>query len=200
MKLECKGCKIADDPTRSVVLPGEWSLNHYCGPEGFFGWLALQTVNHRCRLADLQRSEAAALAPNLRQLERGLYKYWQDRNHPVKRVYVMYFLESQLERGYPWHLHIHLVPRFRSLARLMPLRAGGINAYRIASLRRRLPIYLDRDKYERRRGPAARADEELNIVKGVVAAARIALATPSRTHAPYSRQPCSAPATFSASR
>src|SRR5215831_2365383 len=117
----CNGCKTAADESRSIRLPGGWSLNHYGGDEGFFGWLALQPIEHRLTLRDLSEVEAAALGPNLGRLEQGIYGYWQSAGQPADRVYAMYFLESQLESGHSWHLHIHVVPRFRCLAELMPL-------------------------------------------------------------------------------
>lgn len=124
-------------------------MNHYGGPEGFFGWLALQTVQHRCNLGELSKSEARALGPNLRRLEKGIYDYWKTRGRQVDRVYVTYFLEGRLERkrGHDWHLHIHLVPRLHDLRPLM-LKSNKreIDAYRISKLGRKLPSPLDRQR------------------------------------------------------
>ena len=166
----CNGCKTAADESRSIRLPGGWSLNHYGGDEGFFGWLALQPIEHRLTLRDLSEVEAAALGPNLGRLEQGIYGYWQSAGQPADRVYAMYFLESQLESGHSWHLHIHVVPRFRCLAELMPLSDGGIDAYCIAKLSDKLPVELDRAAFAKKNGTPARYARDLDIVRGVVAA------------------------------
>ncbi len=55
-----------------MSLRGGWSVGHYGGDEGFFGWLALQTVAHRMCMSDLTEDETAALGPNLQRLERVL--------------------------------------------------------------------------------------------------------------------------------
>jgi diadenosine tetraphosphate (Ap4A) HIT family hydrolase len=165
---KCQGCKKARDSSESVSFPGGWSLSHYGGCEGFLGWLALQTREHRRSVSDLSVTEAKALGPLLRRLERGTYKYWRAQRHPVERVYVMYFLEGALEPGGRdrWHLHFHLVPRFVALR--TPMRGtSGIDAYQIAKLRPqgRLPAFLDS---ARKRDPAM---AKLQILRGVVAAA-----------------------------
>ena len=150
-------------------------MNHYGGSEGFFGWLALQTVQHRCNLRELRRSEAKALGPNLRRLEKGIYRYWKTHRRQVDRVYVMYFLEGQLERkeGHKYHLHIHLVPRFHVLKPLILKRdKRGVDAYRIAGLGRKLPSHLNRELFKKQHDEQRRADKELEIVCGVVAASR----------------------------
>jgi diadenosine tetraphosphate (Ap4A) HIT family hydrolase len=170
VKAGCKGCETAVDQTRSIALPGGWTVNHYTGREGFFGWLSLQTVQHRCTLSELDGVEVRALGSNLQRLERGIYAYWRRRRHPVARIYVMYLLEGLLERGNKWHLHIHLVPRFHCLARSMrPTGGRGVDAYQIAKLYRRhnVPAFMDR----RHRRDVA--DEEWKIVTGVVKAGRL---------------------------
>jgi diadenosine tetraphosphate (Ap4A) HIT family hydrolase len=176
----CEGCQKAIDPGRSVPLKGGSSLGHYGGEEGFFGWLALQTIEHRYTLRDLSQGEADALGVVLRDLERGIYNYWQSRDRPVDRVYVMYFLESQLEPEHKWHLHFHLVPRFKSLDPSMRdkidvlcKKVPGIDAYLISKLRPdhptyRLPSFLDRDAFKSRK--AELKAEELKIVNGVASA------------------------------
>ena len=169
----CKGCETADNGAKSVRLPGGWSVNHYGGPEGFFGWLALQTVKHRGTLSDLRPTEAATLGPNLRKLETGIYKYWKGHGRPVDRVYVMYFLEGQLEAGHEWHFHVHVVPRFQELKRLMgkPHMPEEIDAYQIAKLSHILPSFLDRVAFKKRYGEPKRARVEGRILDGVVRAA-----------------------------
>ena len=169
----CQGCKLAINPAKSVCLPGGWSVNHYGGSEGFFGWLALQTAKHRCTLRDLVRTEVEALGPNLRRLESGIYKYWENRGRPVSRVYVMYFLEGQLEAGHDWHFHVHVVPRFERLKRPMgkPHKPDEIDAYQIAKLSHILPSFLDRSAFEKRHGEPRRIREDRRILDGVVRAA-----------------------------
>jgi len=103
-------------------------------------------------------------------LEKGIYSYWKKRRRQVDRVYVMYFLEGQLERrrGHEWHLHIHLVPRFHDLKPLMLKRhKREVDAYRIAKLYRGLPAFLDRRTFKNLHGKDRRAKEELRIVRGV---------------------------------
>jgi diadenosine tetraphosphate (Ap4A) HIT family hydrolase len=150
-------------------------VNHYGGSEGFFGWLALQTVQHRCNLGDLRESEAKALGPNLRRLENGIYDFWKTLGCQVDRVYVMYFLEGQLERksGHEWHLHIHLVPRFHLVKPLMVKpNKREVDAYRIATLGRKLPSRLNRKTFGRQYGQQRLVERELGIVRGVVSASR----------------------------
>jgi hypothetical protein len=77
----CAGCQRAQGlhsiPGGVIGLPGDWSVSHYAGGEGFLGWLALQPRFHRDRLQDLTKEELLALGPNLRALDFGLTEYWK---------------------------------------------------------------------------------------------------------------------------
>ena len=174
MNPSCDGCKKATDPKQSIDLEGGWSIGHYRGSEGFFGWLALQTKQHRMKMEDLCDDELKSLGVNLKKLEHGIYKYWESRGHPVERVYFMYLLEGLLEEDNVWHLHIHLVPRFKDIKCGMENKPGlhgdvikGINAYAIASLKYLsdypLPPFLDRQRWFR----DELATREYEIVNGV---------------------------------
>lgn len=119
----CSGCEISQGltsvPGGVVKLPGDWVVNHYGGSEGFLGWLALQPRFHRMALAELTVREPQNLGPNIKSLDGALSQYWRLRfpSDPVKRVYVVYFFESEFESPpapRPYHLHIHIVPRFQS--------------------------------------------------------------------------------------
>lgn len=127
----CSGCEISQGvrPVAGKVaaLPGDWTVNQYGGGEGYLGWLALQPRYHRTRLTDLAPGEVTALGSNLQALDRVLTQYWtlQFPDDPIDRVYVAYFYESAFEdppEPKPYHLHIHVIPRFRSLARPGALR------------------------------------------------------------------------------
>jgi diadenosine tetraphosphate (Ap4A) HIT family hydrolase len=119
----CSGCEISQGlksvPGGVIKLPGDWVVNHYGGAEGFLGWLALQPRFHRMALSELTDRELQNLGPNIRSLDRGLSQYWRLRypSDPVERVYVVYFFESEFESppmARPYHLHIHIIPRFKS--------------------------------------------------------------------------------------
>jgi diadenosine tetraphosphate (Ap4A) HIT family hydrolase len=171
----CKGCTTAANPLRSVPLPGGWTVNHYGGNEGFFGWLALQPRRHADAVSDLTPSEAGALGPNLALVEHGVYRFWCTRGHKVARVYAMSFLEGQLEThtAERWHLHIHVVPRFVALhGRMWDGKKKTIDAYQIAKLGKTLPQFLDRRACERRHGKLALQWADYGIVSGVVAAGK----------------------------
>ena len=113
----CKGCAFARGEEvigGSVSLPGGWTLNNYGGPEGYLGWLALQPFRHRLAVTDLSNEELRELGPNIAEIQKTLGLYWQETfGDPIERLYIVYFFESQREE--PFHLHIHLIPRFKSL-------------------------------------------------------------------------------------
>src|SRR4029450_8349663 len=79
----CVGCRIAQN---ALLLDGGWTLNHYGGREGFFGWLAIQPREHVPTLRELRDGQLRALGPNLSRLERGIYDYWAMHGHTVDRV------------------------------------------------------------------------------------------------------------------
>ena len=109
----CDGClfSLGNAVGSNVRLPGPWSLNHYGGTEGFLGWLALQPYWHREDFSKLSISELTQLGPNIAAIERALAEYWaMTFGDPIERLYVNYFLE-----GGSRHVHIHLIPRFKSL-------------------------------------------------------------------------------------
>ena len=103
-----------------MKLSGNWIVNQF-GGEGFFlGWLALQPRFHRMELSELTDEELQSLGPNIQTLDACLTQYWrlQYPDDPVRRVYVVYFFESAFQcppEKPPFHLHIHIIPRFRSL-------------------------------------------------------------------------------------
>jgi diadenosine tetraphosphate (Ap4A) HIT family hydrolase len=114
----------------AVLLPGGWALTHYRGSEGWLGWLALHPRAHRMQLAELSGREAAALGPNIVRIERALVEYWRHAfaDDPIVRMYVVYFFESAFQDPplpQAYHLHIHLIPRFGSLAGGMARSADG---------------------------------------------------------------------------
>jgi diadenosine tetraphosphate (Ap4A) HIT family hydrolase len=112
--VRCDGCDFARGENvtgGNVVLPGSWSVNHYAGSEGFLGWLALQPFRHVQTFAQLNSKELAALGLNIAKIETTLNHYWESTfGEPIEHLYVIYFLEGGSE-----HLHIHLIPRFKSL-------------------------------------------------------------------------------------
>jgi len=120
----CAGCGVSQGsrhPTGGALhLPGGWVVNQYGGSEGWLGWLALQPAFHRMSLSELSAQEAQTLGPNIQTLDRAVTAFWQTTypRDPVMRVYVVYFFESAFEmpkEPTPYHLHIHLIPRFQSL-------------------------------------------------------------------------------------
>lgn len=120
----CAGCAISQGllpVTGGIVkLSGDWIINQYGGSEGFLGWLALQPRFHRMGLSQLTHDELHSLGPNIRELDLCLTHYWhlQYPADPVARVYVIYFFEDEFREPpalEPFHLHIHIIPRFQSL-------------------------------------------------------------------------------------
>jgi len=152
----CKGCDISkiamgaedselcDRPIGSVIHRKElWALNHYQGKEGFLGWMTLQPLRHCMDFTKLKKSELQELGGHLKWVSTGLEDYFKNKSKelkeeedPVERVYITYLFESVFD--WPptkFHLHLHLIPRFQSLGRL--LRAtprSSIDAYQIATL------------------------------------------------------------------
>ena len=125
---KCLGCDRSqgfdDTPGGIVKLAGDWVVNQYCGEEGFLGWLALQPRYHRMALSQLTLEEAQTLGPNIKALDAALCGYWSHDfpDDPIDRVYVVYFFESEFtepRKEKDFHLHVHLIPRFRSLARAL---------------------------------------------------------------------------------
>jgi len=130
----CAGCQRAQGlhsiPGAVIGLPGDWSVSHYAGGEGFLGWLALQPRFHRDRLQDLTKAELLALGPNLRALDFGLTEYWklQFPDDLFQRVYVVYFFEAAFETPPPkeqFHLHIHVIARSGTIGEQLKCTRGG---------------------------------------------------------------------------
>jgi hypothetical protein len=121
----CAGCAISRG-LRPVIggiveLPGDWIVNQYGGKDdGFLGWLILQPRFHRMELSQLTNDELHFLGPNIRNLDKCLTQYWKTEypGDKIERVYVVYFFESAFkypQESNPFHLHIHIIPRFQSL-------------------------------------------------------------------------------------
>jgi len=119
----CKGCELSEgngDPPGSIIvkLDGGWILNHYGGPEGFLGWLALQPKRHLMELAQLNEEETSHLGRNIQRVDMALRHYWAVHfpNDQLERVYSVYFFESVYdEPPTKYHLHLHLIPRTRKM-------------------------------------------------------------------------------------
>jgi hypothetical protein len=130
----CSGCRISQGliskPGGLLKLPGDWVANQYAGGEGYLGWLALQPRFHRMELGQLSTTELECLGPNISSLDGGLRAYWrlQYPSDPVEKVYVVYFFESPNEDPPPnerFHLHIHVIPRFKSLDHFLRCQPTG---------------------------------------------------------------------------
>jgi diadenosine tetraphosphate (Ap4A) HIT family hydrolase len=129
----CAGCHTSQDrrpiPGGVVSLPGDWIVNQYCGGEGWLGWLALQPRFHRESIQEVTTQELAALGRNIQSLDAALTAYWtlQFPSDAVPRIYLVYFFESAFEEPEPkerFHLHMHVIPRFASLADALRCREG----------------------------------------------------------------------------
>lgn len=116
---DCKGCHISgelgdDLPIGGLVrLPGDWTLNHYGGSEGYLGWLALQPYEHRMAFSKLSPEELCHLGPNIHKVEKYVCMYWKQTyaGDPIEKLYVIYFFDG----GDPYHVHLHLIPRFKHM-------------------------------------------------------------------------------------
>jgi len=116
----CTGCEISKggcgvkDRGGIIPLPGGWIVNHYALEEGYLGYLALQTGEHRERFAELSKTEADALGKNMKKVEKALREYWAKNfpDDPIEHVYMVSFCEH-LE-----HLHFHVFPRPKSFMKL----------------------------------------------------------------------------------
>jgi len=135
----CKSCDLSrgrDEPVGGIVrLDGRWMLNHYRDQEqGFLGWLALQPELHTEQWDDLEDEELKALGPNIKRIKQALRKHFSEDN--VERIYVIYLFESPFDKPPgKHHLHIHLIPRFASLAPLLKdFCFPDINAWNIYQL------------------------------------------------------------------
>ena len=159
---ECDACKLllpASDPEHKppyrgggiILLDGQgtgWALNHYGSSEGYLGWIALTTVEHREQISDLSPVELMEIGPHLRQVDQFLRDYWERCFHdPVEQVYVNCFMEGLHDLKYsrpapsPWHFHFRLIPRFQSLDPLMreyqDSWSSGVNAWEVYKLSKR---------------------------------------------------------------
>lgn len=140
---ECIGCKLAGGikvlPGGIITLAGNWLTNIYPGSEGFLGWLVLYPRIHRRELAELTLDEVKTLGINIQALDRSLHRYWekQFKDDYLERVYFVYFFDSVYgiqdgqERSDEAHLHIHLIPRPRSIGTLLRSYStdGSIHAW-----------------------------------------------------------------------
>lgn len=162
----CAGCHRSQGldtiPGGAISLPGDWVVNQYAGGEGWLGWLALQPRFHREAIAELTESELQALGPNVKALDGALRSYWQLQfpTDAVPRVYFVYFFESAFETPRPaehFHLHVHVIPRFESLAAALRCEREGsswVDGWRAPTLApddkvpepysRRSPMWSDR--------------------------------------------------------
>jgi diadenosine tetraphosphate (Ap4A) HIT family hydrolase len=113
----CQSCEISQGRIAiggNIKLPGEWSLNHYGGTEGYLGWLALQPICHRMKFSELSPEELRHLGPNISAVQRVLSEYWMRVfADPIERLYIVYFFDGGGPERY--HVHLHLIPRFASL-------------------------------------------------------------------------------------
>ena len=145
-KDDCDGCKISQGLKERVggiiELEGDWILNHYSDEDTFLGRMALQPRYHRMELWELTTKEAATLGGNIQKIDIALRQYWSIRfpDDPIERVYVVYFFESVFDKPKPteFHLHIHLIPRAKSLDPLLRKADGStIIAWNIHKLGKR---------------------------------------------------------------
>ena len=166
---ECDACKLllpASHPKHNppkwgegiILLNGQgtgWALNHYGSSEGYLGWIALTTVEHREQISDLSPVELMELGPHIQHVDQYLRDYWDARFHgdPVEQVYVNCLMEGLHDQQHgkptpsPWHLHFRLIPRFRSLDPLMreyqSTWSSGINAWDVYKVGKRPDFPLD---------------------------------------------------------
>jgi hypothetical protein len=84
LKNDCEVCRISQKKEKPCVggpivkLAGNWTFNHYGGPEGFLGWLALQPHRHVAHFEELNDEESSALGQNLKLIDTTLRSYWSE--------------------------------------------------------------------------------------------------------------------------
>lgn len=161
----CKSCDWAegrDKPLGGIIPLDEfWLLNHYRGPEGFLGWMALTPLKHCMDFSELLNDELSTLGKNIKKVDSALRDYWQTEfNDPIQRVYIVYFFETafKVPQKEMFHLHIHLIPRPHSFDKLMRefgykegemtsrIHAWGI--YKLSQYREIFPAHYTKDGSE----------------------------------------------------
>jgi hypothetical protein len=153
----CHGCKRSQNLDGClggiIEFQGDWILNHYQDQQSFLGWLALQPKYHRMDFCELTPIEASSLGINIKNIQIALREYWETYflRDPIKRIYIVYFFESEFDLPKPtdFHLHIHLIPRTEEMDRLLreQVKDGStINAWKIHCINRsgQPPYPIDR--------------------------------------------------------
>jgi diadenosine tetraphosphate (Ap4A) HIT family hydrolase len=125
---KCFGCMISNGQEKNVKkrggiikLKGDWILNHYGSSESFLGWLTLQPKNHLTYLSELSKYQASSLVTNIQNIDKALHDYWGKYfgTNELLLIYTVFLFESFLEKELgTCHLHLHLIPRTRSLDEL----------------------------------------------------------------------------------
>ena len=108
------GCDILDGriapPGGTILRAGGWVLDHSISPCLLRGWLILKPERHIEHLAELRRTEAAALGPLIQKASRALMD-----GVDAERVYVMSMGEMVA------HVHVHLLPRYADMPKSGPM-------------------------------------------------------------------------------
>uniref|UniRef100_A0A6M3LNV8 HIT domain-containing protein n=1 Tax=viral metagenome TaxID=1070528 RepID=A0A6M3LNV8_9ZZZZ len=171
---QCDACKLLLHPSHPEHRPskggggiilldsngGGWALNHYAGSGVYLGWMALLTVGHKEQISDLDSRELMSLGTHLQRVDQYLRDYWEQVFHdPIEQMYAICFMEGLHDQisgeptPSPWHLHFHLIPRFKSMDQLMREHqltgSSGINAWNIykAAKRADFPVeYIPKEE------------------------------------------------------
>jgi len=114
-----------------IEMKDGWVLNHSSELQrNYLGHLILQPKRHLMDINELSDKEASALGTNLHQAIKVLKEYWKQTFtwDELKRVYVVYFWESEFSKTFTgeWHMHIHLFPRTK-------LMVGGYEPTEVAA-------------------------------------------------------------------
>lgn len=105
-----KGCRVRDSnvvPKEYVVFQNDkFFVNHFIDRPNVLGRLVVQPIRHVDSIDDLNPDEVCELFILIQRIMKSMRKVLKEE---VEKVYLCSFNEDP-----EWHLHFHLIPRYRS--------------------------------------------------------------------------------------
>jgi hypothetical protein len=139
-KIVCGGKGGIHNKEYILDMKNGWTLNHCDASNWYLGYLVMSTTCHKKNFYELTDKELNSLGQNIKWINCHLNSWWEKNipNDKIEQIYLAYLNESAYKRQLSGeeldeqlHVHIHMLPRTKSMREICGVQILGWDLLKI---------------------------------------------------------------------